>query len=115
MELPKANVAGESQSVTKCLCPRVRVNALNWKLMTSLLLIPSIADTAPRCQSCLQFSSQEEVDEWAQRGGASVRGQNVQPRPGLTWLFSVKLENRFSLTLSLDKCGGATYPTCGRW
>lgn len=63
MELPKANVAGESQSVTKCLCPRVRVNALNRKLMTSLLLIPSITDTVRRCQSCLQFSTQEGDDE----------------------------------------------------
>lgn len=77
-------MAGESRSVTECLRPRVRVNALNRKLMTSLLLIPQSPTLFPRCRCCLQFSSQEADDEWDQEGGASVRAQYVQPRASLT-------------------------------
>lgn len=77
-------MARESRSVTECLCPRVRVNALNRKLMTSLLLIPQSLTLFPAASAASNLAAKKWMTNGTKREGPLFGAQYVQPRASLT-------------------------------
>lgn len=77
-------MARESRSVTECLCPLVRVNALNRKLMTSLLLIPQSLTLLPAASAASNLAAKKRMTNGTKREGPLFGAQYVQPRASLT-------------------------------